>query len=521
MESLVYTSAMSSPSNAQSQNVNFAKMPFDQLIKAYEFAEQHQRFRKALEIGRVMVSRQPGKMHGHYAVGSALCNLGLLDEAQTALSKAITRDPKQAGIYTRLAEVLNRMGHGEDARDAVDTAADLAPKDPKVMVVKAMVYKLSGESDQAYAYLDQAIANGCTDPNVRSVHASFAGEMGKVEQGIADLEQLVDEADRKVWKDPFMHSAVLMHLSKLYDKVGRYDDAFACAKRAGDMRKTGYNPEKASEICDERIKAWTPERIANIQRSRVKGNNIIFILGMPRSGTSLIEQIIASHPLAYGGGELAEAYSSAIELSEPNEHLNDRSVILDQLKRASLDRCARKIVKAMEKAAGKNEDGKPYAKITDKLPSNYEFVGMLWAMLPDAKIIHCTRSPLDTCLSCYLLDFVGDVNHGYSYNLEHMAHQYRLYQRTMEHWKSVLPDAMLEVQYEDLVQHPIDGAKRIIDYVGLEWDDRCAQSHKTVRSVSTLSTDQVRKPMYTSSIGRWKHYEQHIAPLIDALGREE
>ena len=511
---------MSSLSNTPSQPTDLTKLTFAQLVRSYEQAEQAAKFRRALEIGRVMVSQRPTKMHGHYAVGSALCNLGLLDEADTALRKATSRDPKQAGIYTRHAEVLNRLGHSQAALDAVNIASDLAPKDPKVMVVKAMVMKLCGDLAQAYAYLDQSIEDGCDDPNVRSIRAMLAGELGKSDKGIDELVELIDQADRKVWKDPFMHSAILMHLSRIYDTVGRYDEAFAAAKRAGEMRKTGYDPENTTQICDLRLAAWSPERMENIQRSRVKDDKPVFIVGMPRSGTSLIEQIIASHPLAYGGGELGEAYMSSVELSEPNAHVSDRTQLVDQLKRASLERCARKIIKTMEKAAGKNEAGKPYAKITDKLPNNYEFVGMIWAMLPNAKIIHCKRSPLDTCISCYMLDFTGDRNHGYSYNLEHLAHQYQLYQRMMAHWIAIMPNSILEVEYEDLVQSPVDGAKKIIDFIGLEWDDKCSQSHKTKRSVSTLSSDQVRKPMYTSSIGRWKNYEQHIKPLIDALHDE-
>ncbi len=512
---------MSSLSNTPSQPTDLNKLSFEQLVRGYEQSEQAGNYRRALEIGRAMVSQRPTRMHGHYAVGSALCHLGLLDEADTALRKAIARDPNRSGIYIRHGEVLNRLGHSEAALEAVETASRLAPNDPKVMAAKAMVMKLCGHLNEAYTYLDQLIADGCDDPNVRSIHAVLAGELGKADEGIIELEKLVNEADQKVWIDPFMHSAILMHLSRIYDKVGRYDEAFAAAKRAGDMRNTDYDPEQATQTYDLRLSAWSPERMAKIPRSRVNSDKPVFILGMPRSGTSLVEQIIASHPLAYGGGELGETYLAARELSEPNAIISDRSQLVEQLKKASLERCARKILKTMEKASGKMANGKPYAKITDKLPNNYEFVGMIWAMLPNAKIIHCKRNPLDTCLSCYLLDFVGDRSHGYSYNLKHLAHQYRLYQRMMDHWKTVMPDSILDVEYEELVANPEDGARRIVEYVGLEWDERCSKSHETKRAVSTLSSDQVRKPMYTSSVGRWRNYEGWIGELVEGLGSRE
>ena len=497
-----------------------SKISLDQLFREFEQAEKQGQFRKSLAIGREIVSRKPGISHGHYAMGSAFCNLGLLDDADTALKKAIARDP-QAGIYTRHAEVLNRLGHHELAIEAINTAISKSPDDPRILVVQAMVLGLGGSVDQAYANLDRAIEGGCTDPNLRSVHASLGGQLGRIEQGIAELEALVKEAEDKVWVDPFMHSAILMHLSKLYDRSSRYEEAFEAATRGGAMRKTGYDPEKSEATCDDLIRVWSQETVDGLACSRVSSEKLVFILGMPRSGTSLIEQIIASHPLGYGGGELAELYMAAKELSEPTSLQPDRMDVVSGIQRAGLDRCGRKILKSMEKAAGKNEDGVVYERITDKLPSNYEFVGMIGLLFPNAKIIHARRNALDNCISCYLLDFVGDVNHGYSYNLEHLAHQYKLYQRAMEHWRKVSPIEMLEVDYEELVAHPEEGSRQIIEYVGLEWDDRCAKSHETKRAVSTLSSEQVRKPMYTSAVGRWKNYEDWIGGLIGELGDGE
>lgn len=513
------TNKMSEADNSEaiSRAKLISKLTTEQLLREFHLVESRGQNKLALLIGRELVSRKPGMMQGHYAMGSALCNMGMLFEADAALKKAIVRDPNVAGIYGRHAEVLNRLGHRDLAVAAANKAVELAPKDPKMKVIKAVVLRLGGRADEAYAFLNQAIADGCDDPNLRSIRGSMGGQMGKLGEGIAELEALVKEADDRVWTDLFMHSAVLMHLSRLYDQAQRYQEAFEAAKRAGEMRTTGYDPQAKKAECDARIRAWSSEQIQTMACSRVKSEKPVFIVGMPRSGTSLIEQIIASHPLGYGGGEMGEAYMFARELSEPNAIMSDRKEIVSGLQRAALDRCGRKILKAMEKAAGKNEDGRVYERITDKLPSNYEYVGVIGKMLPGAKIIHCKRSALDTCVSCYLLDFVGDKNHGYSYDLKHLAHQYKLYEQHMAHWLEVSEIEILEVEYEDLVANPVDGAKRIIEYIGLEWDDRCARSHETVRAVSTLSSDQVRKPMYTSSVERWKNYEGWIGELIEGL----
>jgi len=482
------------------------------MLKECLALEKAGRFDQSLEIARAIVKDKPAWAYGHYALGSVLCAKGLLLEADVALRKSIARDPNLAGVYSRHAEVLNRLGNLSEAIEAADKSIELAPDLPKLRVVKAMVLWLGGRPQEGYDFLDESINAGQRDPNLRSIHGAIAGQIGKLEEGIQTLETLIAEAETKQWDDPFLHSASLMHLSKLYDKARRYDEAFAAAKAAGEMRNTGYNPQANEALCADRIRVWSKDTIAALPRSRVSSQKPIFILGMPRSGTSLVEQIIASHPLAYGAGELTETFAAARSLAQPTKLQPERGDVVRQLQRAPLDRAARKILKEMERAAGGD-----YERISDKLPNNYEHVGMISLLFPNAKIIHCRRNPLDNCLSCFLLDFVGDRNHGYSYNLEHMAFHYKLYQRYIEHWKQVSPIEILDVDYEDLVSNPTTGAKRIIEHIGLEWDERCARSHETKRVVSTLSSDQVRKPMYTSSLGRWKNYERHIGVLIEAF----
>jgi len=487
----------------------------EQLFQDALRLEKVGRFDEGLALARQVVKKKPEWAQGHYALGSLLCAKGLLYDAEVALRKSIARNPKLAGVWSRQAEVLNRLGHFDEAAKAATAAVELSPKNAQIRVVKAMVLWLGGHAQEAHAFLDEAIDEGVVDPNLRSTHGAIAGQIGKLDEGIAELEQLVDEADTKQWVDPFLHSATLMHLSKLYDKAGRYDEAFGAAKRAGDMRTTGYDPDANTALLEDRIRVWSKSTIDTLPRSRVGSEKPVFIVGMPRSGTSLVEQIIASHPLAFGAGELTETYIAAKELAQPTTLMPDRMEVVSQIKRATLDRHARKILKELERTA---PDGTE--RITDKLPNNYEHIGMIGLLFPEAKVIYCQRNALDNCTSCYLLDFVGDRNHGYSYNLAHLAHHYKIHQRYMEHWKQVAPIEILDVHYEDLVSNPVDGAKAIIEHIGLEWDDRCARSHETKRAVSTLSTDQVRKPMYTSSIGRWKHYERHIGVLIEQLDGE-
>lgn len=477
------------------------------------------RARETLALGQQIVKLKPQWAPGYYFVGSAQCSIGVLDESERNLKKAIVRDGNQFGMHTKLGEVLNRLGHRDEARVCADRAIELAPDNPDALIPAAMIWWLGGDPGRAEEILRGAIDRGIDAPKLVAVYANLCGSIGRRDEGIKLLEEILSSNDDGRSLERLLHSEVRLYLAKLLDQAGRYDEAFEQAQRGGELRNTGYDPARINQTCADRLEAWSPERYEMIPESRTTSEKPVFIIGMPRSGTSLVEQIIASHPQAYGSGELLDAYWSARELVDPNEHLDDRVEIAEQLKTPVLDRHARRALKNMRKAA-KRELGSEPERITDKLPNNYEHVGVISKMFPGARFIHCVRNPLDVCVSCYMLDFVGDVNHGYSYDLEHLANQYQVYERYMEHWSSIDSIPILDVGYEDLIEDPVNGARRIIDFIELEWDDACAQSHKTDRAVSTLSSDQVRKPMYTSSKERWRNYEPHIGVLIEALGTE-
>lgn len=477
------------------------------------------RYRDLRSMAETMVEARPDWALGHYFLGSARCGMGVLDEAERSIRKAIARDDSRAGFFVRLGEVLNRLGHREDALGCAERAIELDGDNPKIIGPASVIRWLGGDLRGAHRMLDDAIERGCESPKLRIIHAQLGAEAGHLGDGIDALRELLSEHDDGRGLDRIVQSECRMALAKLLDRAGDYDAAFEQARMGGSLRQTGYNPDETARICTDRLAAWSDERFASIPVSRNRSTEPVFIIGMPRSGTSLVEQIIASHPLAYGGGELLDAWNTARELCEPDRYIEDRAAKVDQLKPAALDRAARRVLRPMQKAATRQK-GKGIKRITDKLPNNYEFVGIIHKMLPEARFIHCVRNPLDTCVSCFMLDFVGDRNHGYSYDLAHLAHQYRIYQRYMAHWRSIDTIPMLEVRYEDLVESPEEGARRIIEHIELGWDDACARPHETKRAVSTLSSDQVRKPMYTSSRDRWRNYERHIGVLIEALGAD-
>ncbi|HSH13907.1 MAG TPA: sulfotransferase, partial [Desulfurivibrionaceae bacterium] len=235
----------------------------------------------------------------------------------------------------------------------------------------------------------------------------------------------------------------------------------------------------------------------------------IFVLGMPRSGTTLTEQIIASHPLVHGAGELPDLLELA---NHPREGaVEGYPLSLQGLTRSDLVDLGEKYVRGLQ---ARNPAAQ---RITDKMPANFNCLGLIHLMLPNAKIIHVRRNPVDTCLSGFTRLF--NKSQHQSYDLAEIGRYYRNYAELMAHWRRVLPaGAFYEIQYEELVADNENQARALLEYCGLEWHEACLESHKTSRNIRTASVTQVRQPIYQSSVERWRKYEKHLGPLLEALG---
>ena len=238
----------------------------------------------------------------------------------------------------------------------------------------------------------------------------------------------------------------------------------------------------------------------------------IFIVGMPRSGTSLIEQILSTYPGVYGAGELTEldnvVHSVGKSLGEREASYPD---IIVNLSADELRRLGQIYIDRVWRYAPQAE------RITDKMPANFLHIGMIHLMLPQARIIHAMRDPMDSCFSCYSRLFAGN-NLDFAYRLDTVGRYYVRYIQMMRHWQQVLPsDTVLDVRYEDMVTDTEGQARRLLAYLGLPWDERCLAFHQNQRVVRTASVAQVRKPIYRSSVARWKHFEAHLAPLLEIV----
>jgi len=311
----------------------------------------------------------------------------------------------------------------------------------------------------------------------------------------------------------YKNSCLYYALGKVNKDVGDYDEAFYAYKKGSDIKnkKINYNKKNNREKTDVIINTFTKTLIDELSTGGDQTELPVFIIGSPRSGTTLIEQIISSHRFVYGAGELTYIKD---QLKHISVALGSGTGIPDgvtQLKQKDVFYYSKEYIEKIKNLC----DQKNIIKITDKMPSNYLFIGYILSILPNAKIIHCKRNPLDTCLSIYFQLFHS--RHEYSFDLENLGNWYKDYLRLMKHWNELFGEKIMTVDYSDTVNNFEETVREILNYCGLEWDEQCIKFYETSREVKTASQWQVRQPIYKSSSDRWKKYDKHIGVLKELL----
>lgn len=439
---------------------------------ALQMLERH---REALVPLEQAIALRPGFAAAHNNLGIVLQALNRHDEAILQYRKAIALDPRQARRHANMGVALQEMGRFEEARGAYRKAIELAPR-----------------TGRFYRNLADCTRFTAADPEFAAMEA-----LGR------DMSALSEDDRRQL----------LFALGKAAADLGRHEAAFAYwqAGNALKRRRIGYD-EAAILGAFERIRAVFDRRLIAAKHGAGDPSPApVFILGMPRSGTTLIEQILASHSQVFGAGELLYFGEEVERVAASGAHPPFPELVaalsgeeLRLIGTRYLDRIAAAAPAAMP-------------RITDKMPLNFRYIGLIHLALPQARIIHIRRDPVDTCFSCFATLFPG--THRVACELGELGRYYRAYEALMRHWRAVLPEgAMLDVQYEDVVGDVEREARRIIAHCGLEWEPGCLDFHRARRPVRTASVAQVRQPIYRSAIGRWHNYAALLHPLLDALG---
>ena len=416
----------------------------------------------------------PGKAEVLGNLGNVFITRNRLREAVQVLEEAIARKPDLAAAHNHLGRALEELGDLDAARLAFERAIALAPR-------QAGFYRCMGDI-RKYSAGDHYL----------TAMEALARDMPKLEEGM-QIE---------------LHFA----LGKAYADVGEAERSFRHLLEGNRLKRQEIAYDEAVALQSfERIKeTFTAELLRSKAGLGDPSSTPVFILGMPRSGTTLVEQILASHPLVFGAGEIL-AFDEAVQhLAKSDGVAGGYPTMVATLTAEQLRALGAAYVTAMRAAAPE------VARITDKLPANFLLVGLIHLALPNARIIHTLRDPVDTCVSCFSRLFAGSQPH--CYNLGELGRHYRAYQGLMAHWRAVLPPGvMLEVQYEEVVADLETQARRLVAHCGLEWNDECLAFHKTQRPVSTSSAAQVRQPIYGSSVGRARAYAHLLQPLYDGL----
>ncbi len=458
---------------------------------------------------RAAIALDRNHWEAHINLGNALKDLGRLDAAEEMFRRAIALKPDVAEAYSGLGTVMMELGRHAEAEAAFRRAITVRPGFAEAYNNLSVELKEAGRLAEAGHAAERAV-------QLAPRKAFYFGNLAELrsfapgDPVLAAWEALANDAASLPAGDRIhLHFA----LAKAYDDVGRAEDAFQQLAAGNGLKRRQIAYDEAATLARlDRVRAlFTPGLIAVREGCGDPSSAPVFIVGMPRSGTTLIEQILASHPQAFGAGELTlfEQAAGRIRNTLPGspdfpdmvtgmtgEHFRSLGALYcGELKR---------------RAPGA-------ARIIDKMPSNFIFAGLIHLALPNAIIIHAVRDPIDTCVSCFSKHFVEEQKH--TYDLAELGRYYHHYRTLMAHWHRALPPGrILDVHYEDVVADLEGAARRMVAHCGLPWDARCLDFHRTERNVQTASAAQVRRPIYRSSVARWRKYEAFLGPLLAELG---
>lgn len=481
----------------------------DALVGLGEIHDSRRELHEAIGFYNQALAVNPNLAQAHYRLGGALQILGSAEQSISHYQKAVQLSPMFTDAHTGLGDALANCGRAQEARAQYSRALEINPECIMAIVGDAALYEREGDFQAAYDRVAPLIKNGIKHPILGTTYASICRHFGRYEEGIEYLEGLLEQD--LLWAR--QEEQVRRTLGKFYDKRGRYQEAFAHYQRANELQSAHYDVAAHRATIDTIIGTFDKEFLTRAPRATHGSDRPVFVVGMPRSGTTLTEQILSSHPDVFGAGELFEISKIVQELTALDKARPDYRRGIHGLTQERVDEVADTYLTHLR------ELDASAARVTDKLPGNYQHLGVIALLFPGARVIHCMRDPRDDCLSIYFQQLAEGV--GWAHDLASLGLFYRQYERLMEHWRRTLDISMLEIHYEELVTNQETMSKRLIEFIGLEWDDRCLAFHKTERLVATPSYDQVRQPMYTSSVGRWKNYEWAVGPLVKALGMDE
>lgn len=495
---------------------------------------------RAGELCDQYLTNHPNDTEALYHRAMMLVGENKPNQAAPLLRKAVNVDPTFLEAMITLGKLRTQIGRMKAAARIFWRALKVDPHSAEAFHGLGVLYQQAGKLEKAYAFYEKSAALKPTD----LVYAN----MGHVQKGLGNLSAAAEAFHKALTMNPLFtkayqslsslkqyrftqddisamqhllatavlsadeKSALHFALGKAFDDEKQFAKAFSHFEEANQLtrKKITYKSAQTENVTSKMIETFSADFMKSRMNVGHKSEAPIFVVSMPRSGSTLVEQILASHSLVLGGNELPDlqqvSSESRIMISKNVDFFTNLSALtpehFERLGTLYLDRIKRRY-----------KSNKPY--FTDKMPFNFHLIGFIQLILPNAKIIHVKRNPIDTCMGCYKLPF--NDQHEFTYNLTELGHYYGQYDRLMKHWHTLLPGKIFEIEYETLVSNQDAQTRRLLDFCGLPWEENCLSFYNTKREVITESAGQVRQPIYQHAVGQWKHYEAFIQPLLMAL----
>lgn len=447
----------------------------------------------------------PGSLLHLRNLGMAFYAYGRYRDCVRTVQQALEQDPSQADMHGVIGLALHQLNRAEDSLLHLKKAVELDPESAEASFNLGTAYITNGDTEHARTERRRTLE---LDPGYTEAYLSltYLNEYDHLDHpDVAGMRVLLEDEALADDKKIELHFA----LSRLHEHLDDPDNSFrhlVLGNRLAARAKPFDAPSLTAEF-DDLIETFGPTLLSAPGRAVEEENHStrpIFVLGMPRSGTTMIEQVLSGHSMVFGAGELpvlniltqerCRPYPRAVSHFKEDDFRRFGEAYLDEI----------------------SEFGRPDQKVVDKMPHNFMHIGLIAKALPNAVIVHCRRDPVDTCFSCYQQIFASNIS--FNYDLTDLGVYYREYRRLMDHWQDLLGERIIEVRYEDFVADPETQARLLIERCGLEWEDACLDLSSGRRTIRTASLMQARKPVYQSSVKKWKRFEKQLRPLLDALG---
>ena len=496
-----------------------------------DFEKAFDDYNKALELA-------PNDFDANNSIGSLYIVTNDYPKALVHLKKALQVNPNASEVHINLGAAYLLRNRLDEAANHLEIALQLNPNDPNSYTSLAKVFRQRLMTDEARHCYEAGIAVNNTFPSLYeglgALYLQLGDKEGAVESYRRVLELTPDAATALMGlvtaKDESLNDEIIEEfakkldgdqigernrrgycfaLGKYYDSHNQPDKAFDYIKRGNALKQAKYDRAGTERFVDALIDYFDEDFFSSHHDYGLPTNKPMFIVGMPRSGTTLVETILSSHPDVFGAGESDEIGN--LSMTMPLVLGADKAFpyCLDTLSAEKSQAYAGMYMRYLE---GFGVESK---HITEKLPNNFLYLGFIALLFPNTRIVYCKRNPINIGISNFFQDFAGELP--WSYDLEDFVHFYKQHERIVEHWRKVLPMKIYEVQYEELVEEQERISHELLEYCGLEWTDECLNFHKSKRVVTTASLAQVRQPIYKSSVQRWKKYKSHIAPLLEGF----